>query len=100
MVRRSHFWSFVQNKKCSLCGETLNSSHASNIRKHFLRKHRNEYDQIIDEQQQILMVQQLIARGTKRKRNRNGVGSKETDGQDEGIDGYEGNSSGMYNGNR
>jgi hypothetical protein len=70
MVKRSHFWTYIQNKKCSLCGETLNSSHASNIRKHFLRKHRTEYDQIVDEQQQILMVQQLITRGTKRKRNR------------------------------
>jgi hypothetical protein len=94
MVRRSHFWSFVQNKKCSLCGETLNSSHASNIRKHFLRKHRNEYDQIIDEQQQILIVQQLITRGTKRKRNRN----TRTDGHEDNGNGeaYDANSI-MYN---
>lgn len=94
MVRRSHFWSFVQNKKCSLCGETLNSSHASNIRKHFLRKHRNEYDQIIDEQQQILLVQQLITRGTSKRKRGHTDGEEDANGDLNDFDDSFGGASG------
>ena len=46
MVRRSPFWSYLRDKRCLLCGDRLESSHASNIRKHFLRRHIAEYERI------------------------------------------------------
>ncbi|KAI6242409.1 putative methylthioribulose-1-phosphate dehydratase [Aphelenchoides fujianensis] len=47
--RRSLFWNFVLNKRCALCGDRLESSHASNIRKHFFRKHRADYERLVAE---------------------------------------------------
>ncbi|KAI6180308.1 Methylthioribulose-1-phosphate dehydratase [Aphelenchoides besseyi] len=58
MVRRSSFWNYVVNKRCTLCTDRLSSTHASNIRKHFMRKHLDQYEKIMQEEPQEMPLKQ------------------------------------------
>lgn len=49
MVRRSPFWAYLRDKRCLICDDRLESSHASNIRKHFSRRHHADYLRIMNE---------------------------------------------------